>query len=102
MATLRQISASLLISARAAEGRPFRRSLPRGLVIEVVQLESGDVQLTLERRDVAPADQEWATTLKHWPECVPDGVVPQARTEGRRHALIARWPRPVEMGETAL
>lgn len=101
MATLKQISGSLLVSARGAEGRPFRRSLPGGLVIEVVQLESGDVQLALERRDVAPADAEWATTLKHWPERVPDGVVPQARTEGRRHILIGRWPRPVEVGEQA-
>lgn len=100
MATLRQISHGLLTSARAAEGRPFRRSLPGGLMVEVVQLESGDVQLTLERRDIEPGANEWATMLKHWPERVPEGVVPQARTEGRRHALIARWPRPVEIGES--
>lgn len=101
MATLKQISQSLLTSARQAEGRPFRRSLPGGLVIEVVQLASGDVQLTLERRDMKPGENEWTTTLKHWPERVPAGVVPQARTEGRRHILIGRWPRPAEVGETA-
>lgn len=101
MATLKQISYLLLTNARQAEGRPFRRSLPGGLVVEVVQLESGDVQLALERRDVAPSDQEWTTTIKHWPERVPDGVVPTRRTEGRRHVLIGRWPRPAEVSISA-
>lgn len=101
MGSLKQINASLLIAARQAEGRPFRRSLPGGLVIEVVQLSSGDVQLSLERLNVDPSDTEWKTTLAHWPEYVPPGVVPLRRTEGRRRAMIGRWPRPAEVTERA-
>lgn len=101
MGTLRQINQSLLTAARQAEGRPFRRSLPGGLLVEVIQHQNGDVQLTLERRDMDPGDNEWATTVKHWPERVPDGVVPTRRTEGRRRALIGRWPRPAEITQPA-
>ena len=99
MPTLKQISQSLLTAARQAEEKPFRRYLPNGLVVEVVQLKSGDVKLTLERTGVDPRQNEWDTTLKHWPEPVPAGVVPTRQTEGRVHKLIGFWPRPAVLSE---
>ncbi len=99
MPTLKQISQSLLTAARQTEEKPFRRYLPNGLQVEIVQLKTGDVVLTLSRNNVQPGDNEWATVLKHWPEPVPDGVVPQRRTEGRTHKLIGRWARPAVLGE---
>lgn len=99
MPTLRYHLASMLQLARKFETRPQVRTLPGGLVLEVVQLATGDVQLTLERREVPPSDVELATVLKHWPEAVPPGVNFARRKEGLRHALVGRWPRPVEIAE---
>lgn len=91
----------MLRLARAAEGRPIRRSLPDGLTLEVLQAATGDVVLTLARRDHAPAAAEYQRVLGQWPEAVP-AHTPVPRSEGRRHALVGRWPRPVaEIGEPA-
>lgn len=99
--TLKQISKTLLNSARRDEEKTFRRSLPNGMTEEVTQLKSGDVKLTLIRLDVDPSLSEWNTVLKYWPERVPDGIVPSHKTEGRVHKLYASWPRPAEVTETA-
>lgn len=99
--TLKAISKTLLDSARRDLDRPFRCSLPNGMTEEVIQLKSGDVKLALIRFDVDPGDNEWATVLKHWPERVPDGVIPTHRTDGRVHKLYASWPRPAEVAEPA-
>lgn len=85
----------MLRLARAAEGRPIRRSLPDGLTLEVLQAATGDVVLTLARRDHAPADGEWQRLVGQWPETVPPHT-PLPRSEGRRHALVGRWPRPLD------
>jgi len=99
MPTLKQISRTMLEHARQAEERPVRRYLPNGLLVTVAQMKTGDVVLTLERRDVDPSRSEWDTVIKYWAEPVPPGVVPTSRTDGRFHRLIGRWPRPAMLGE---
>jgi len=99
MATLKHTLKDLLTRAREAEERPFRVYLPRGLNIEVTQMKSGDVVLTLERSGIVPSAEEWQTVMAHWPELVPDGVVPTSRKDGRFYRLAGRWPRPAVLGE---
>lgn len=99
MGTLNQALKAILRAARETEGRPVVRSLERGLSIAVLQDPDGQVALKIERLNAEPSAQEWETVLKHWPEPVPDGVVPTSRKAGRRHALTARWPRPALLGE---
>lgn len=101
MPTLLQINRALLVSARQAEEKAFRRWLANGLMVQVEQLKSGDVVLTLERKDVDPGLNEWKTVLSKWPEPVPPDIVPTQRTEGRAHRLIGRWPRPATLFEPA-
>jgi hypothetical protein len=95
MATLRASLYLTLTNARQAEGTPQRRALDDRLLLEITQLKSGDVQISLERTDEAPTDQEWARIVRGWPEVVPAGVVPIRRKEGRRYLMVARWPRPL-------
>lgn len=100
MSTLKATLSSMLLSARAQTGRPVVRTLPRGLVIEIVQAPSGELTLSLQRRDTAPSAMEWKTVLAHWPEPADGDVVPIARRDGRRHALVGRWARPALLVET--
>ncbi|MCC6192096.1 MAG: hypothetical protein IT318_23955 [Anaerolineales bacterium] len=99
MTTLKHTLRAMLADARAHTGLPIRRSLPRGLVLDVLQAADGTVQLTIARYDQAPSDAEWTIVLKHWPEPVVPGVIPTPRREGRRHALVGRWARPAMLVE---
>lgn len=93
---LRKILKQALADARRLN-IPQRRTLFKGLSIEVAQNPTGDVQLLLSRSDVAPSQAEWDTVLKHWPERLPaDLQKPSSHKEGRRYALVGRWPRPAE------
>lgn len=102
MGTLKQTLRAMLASARQTEGQPIRRSLDRGLTVEVSQMSGGNVVVTLERLNTAPTEADWAYyVMGQFPERVPDGVVPSPRSEGRRHTLIGRWARPAEVTERA-
>lgn len=97
MATLTGYLRDLLVQARKHESVPQRRTLTNGLVLEVTQQPNGDVRLKLERPDVAPAQAEWATVLKHWPEQHSFSGVPNSTKAGRRYSLVGSWPRPAEL-----
>jgi hypothetical protein len=100
--TLKKTLRGLLAQARQAPGRPICRTLEQAaLKLEVLQSPGGNVQLTLERTDTAPTQADWQSVLTAWPEHVPPGVVPMPRKEGRRHALVGRWPRPAELSEAS-
>jgi hypothetical protein len=97
--TLKQAIRGMLKDARAAVGRPILRSLAGVFTLSVTQLDTGQVSVTLERANKAPTEAEWERILAQWPESVPADVTPRPRSEGRRHALVASWPRPVEASE---
>lgn len=101
MPTLKNTLRGMLANAREIEGRAIRRTLTEGIILEVIQAPGGNVSLTLERADTAPTPEEWQAVIAQWPELGPANVVPTPRKEGKRHALVGRWPRPAGITETA-
>lgn len=97
MATLKAHLRDMLTQARKNEPIPARRTLTGGLAIEVSQLSTGDVRLTIDRRDVQPSEQEWRNVINHWPEPIPDDITPTRHRDGKRYSLVARWPRPITL-----
>ncbi len=96
MPTLKQTLKQMLSDARAS-GKPTRRMLARGLVVEVAQVGTGDVVLALERTGIQASPVEFQTVLKHWPEPLPpETPVPVTRKEGRVFRSITRWARPMQ------
>lgn len=103
MSMLKRHLKQLLTSARSVSPIPQRRTLPKKLTLQIVQERSGDVVLTLERRDVWPSSIELRTILDHWPEQLPNPrPLPAMRKEGKLYRLIARWPRPLPEPELPL
>lgn len=101
MATLKKMLGQMLTDARRHEGSPISRTLSNGVRLEITQAATGNVQLTLERQNTAPTDEDWRLVQQHWPELVPPGVVPASRKDGRRFTLTGRWARPALVTETA-
>lgn len=99
--TLKRTIRGMLTDARREPGLPIVRSLAGVLTLTITQLGSGRVQVELARTNQAPTEDNWARVLEQWPEAVPADVLPRPRTEGRRHALSASWPRPAEVVERA-
>lgn len=98
--TLKQMFRGMLADARKAPGRPIVRAAGV-FILEITQLESGQVQLSLSRLNTAPTSDDWARFLAQWPEAIAEDVIPSARKAGRRHALVGHWPRPAEITEQA-
>lgn len=73
-----------------------RRTLFRGLEIQIEQEADGQIFLALIRTGVYPSDHEWKTVLDHWPEPLPTPrPEPMRRKEGLRYILFARWPKSI-------
>jgi hypothetical protein len=92
----------MLKDARATAGQPMRRSVAGDFTLSITQSPNGMLVVELARSNQSPSIENWQHVLSQWPEAVPPDVLPRPRTEGRRHALVASWPRPVKITEVKL
>jgi hypothetical protein len=99
--TLKQTIKGMLRDARETPDRPVSRSLAGVITLAITQYASGQLSVSIERRNKAPTDENWSKILEQWPEPVPEGVTPRPRSEGRTYRLVAEWPRPAEVAERA-
>ena len=88
-ASLAGILADLLLIARRLPGHPQRRSLERGLQIDVM-VRDGREYLQISRQGRYPSEAEWRAVLAVWPKGDP-GTVPGKLASGGRLYLRGNW-----------
>ena len=91
MATLKDTLEALLALAGKNPGVPVRKELRHGLRVDVL-VKDGTVHLQISRAQKWPADQEFTTTLKHWPWPVSADATPARKEHDGRCYLCTSFP----------
>lgn len=90
MSKLTSILEDMLAQAKKQAGVAVRRTLGRGLRIELMCVSS-DVRLTLGREGQFPSREEWQTVTDHFPYPVPKGIEPAPDQRGNQFTITARF-----------